>query len=52
MAEMDFTIERLGEARIASPVVLSRQEGDLLADYVPDDAAILGRQLFHCLQYG
>jgi len=40
MEEMDFRIRKLGEARIASPVSLSRQMGDFQANYVCDDERI------------
>jgi 6-phosphofructokinase 1 len=38
---MAHEIERLGEARIPSPIHLGTQSGDLLADYMPDDARIV-----------
>ncbi|MCU0661814.1 MAG: ATP-dependent 6-phosphofructokinase [Myxococcota bacterium] len=38
---MAHEIERLGEARIQSPILLGTQSGDLLADYTPDDARVV-----------
>ncbi len=37
----DFTIRTLGAPRYPSPMTLSREEGDSLADFVPDDRRIL-----------
>jgi 6-phosphofructokinase 1 len=37
----DFSIQRLGEARIKSPIVLSNQENDELADYVRDEQRVV-----------
>jgi 6-phosphofructokinase 1 len=36
-----FEIDRLGPARINSPINLGTEVGDLLADFVPDDARVL-----------
>lgn len=38
---MDHAIERLGEARVPSPIHLGTVSGDLLADYMPDDSRIV-----------
>ena len=35
--ELNFIIKTLGEAKIKSPVNLSRISGDLVADFVRDD---------------
>ncbi|MFO8072332.1 MAG: ATP-dependent 6-phosphofructokinase [Polyangia bacterium] len=37
----DFTIERLGEAEVPSPIHLGTEPGDLLADFTPDGARVL-----------
>jgi 6-phosphofructokinase 1 len=37
----DFSIQRLGEARIPSPIALSNRENDDLADYVRDDQRVV-----------
>ena len=42
MENMDFTIPVLGQPAIPSPVQLSRQTGDYMANYVDDN---------HCLIY-
>jgi len=39
--DLDLTIQRLGQAKIASPLRLSTQSGDLVANYVKDSARIL-----------
>ncbi len=36
-----FEIERLGPAKIASPIHLGTEKGDLLADFTPDGARVL-----------
>ncbi|MBN1816444.1 MAG: ATP-dependent 6-phosphofructokinase, partial [Sedimentisphaerales bacterium] len=36
MSEMDFRIDMLGEATIASPILLSHEDGDFQANYVGD----------------
>ena len=36
-----YEIERLGNANIPSPIHLGNEPGDLLADFVPDDARVL-----------
>ncbi|HPD47593.1 MAG TPA: ATP-dependent 6-phosphofructokinase [Anaerohalosphaeraceae bacterium] len=41
MSKPDFTIERLGEMRIPSPVKLSTVTGDYVANYVEDDERVL-----------
>ena len=41
MAETDFTVKRLGECRVPSPITLSTTYGDSLANYVKDDEFIL-----------
>lgn len=38
---VDFSIDVLGQATIQSPVLLSKQTGDFVADYVGDDEYIL-----------
>jgi 6-phosphofructokinase 1 len=45
MTEMtyDFTIRRLGEPRIASPIHLSTRLGDLVANYVTDEQRVIYR---------
>ena len=37
---MDFTIEELGDRNIKSPIMMSTQEGDKIANYVTDDTFI------------
>jgi 6-phosphofructokinase 1 len=37
----DFTIERLGEAVVPSPIHLGTEPGDLLADFTPDGARVM-----------
>lgn len=37
----ELVVERLGPARFASPLGLSTEAGDCIADYCPDDARIL-----------
>ena len=39
--EERFEIERLGEAKIPSPINLGTEPGDLLADFTPDGARVL-----------
>ncbi len=36
-----YQIDRLGPAKIPSPIRLGTESGDLLADYVPDDAQVI-----------
>ena len=38
---MDFTIETLGPRKIPSPIKLSKEKGDFVADYVDDDKRVL-----------
>lgn len=38
---IDFTIERLGQARIPSPLHLSTRLNDFVANYVSDDEFIM-----------
>ena len=38
---LDFTISVLGESKINSPLLMSKQTGDYLSNYVPDDEYIL-----------
>jgi len=38
---LDFTIPRLGEPRVPSPLNLSTVLGDLIADFTPDDQRVL-----------
>jgi 6-phosphofructokinase 1 len=40
MADMDFRVESLGEAKLPSPITYSTVEGDALANYVRDDELI------------
>ena len=40
-AELDFSIEKLGPCRIASPVMMSRSRNDFMADYMSDDQLVL-----------
>ena len=37
MEQLDFTIPTLGKATVQSPISLSKQQGDCLANYVQDD---------------
>ena len=39
--EYDFTVPRLGECKIPSPIRLSTEQGDYIANYVSDDECIL-----------
>ncbi|MDR0708082.1 MAG: ATP-dependent 6-phosphofructokinase [Treponema sp.] len=39
--EYDFTIEELGKRNITSPIVMSKERGDQLVNYVTDDQFIL-----------
>jgi len=39
--KLDFTISVLGQPRVQSPLLLSKQKGDYVADYVADDEYIL-----------
>ena len=41
MTSEQYSIARLGAARISSPIHLGNEPGDLLADFVPDDARVL-----------
>ncbi len=41
MENSDFAIHTLGQATISSPILLSRQDGDCMANYVGDDEYIL-----------
>ena len=41
MEELDFTIETLGDRKVASPVPLSKLKDDKQADFVSDDQFIL-----------
>lgn len=41
MDKHDFTIQKLGEAKIPSPIIMSEASGDGFADYVSDDDRIL-----------
>jgi len=41
MADLDFRVASLGEAKIPSPITYSTVEGDALANYVRDDEFIL-----------
>lgn len=43
MESVDFTISRLGNATIKSPMPLSNKAGDYLADYVSDDEYIINQ---------
>jgi 6-phosphofructokinase 1 len=36
-----FTIDKLGPAKISSPIHLGTEKGDLLADFTPDDARVV-----------
>lgn len=40
MEQLNFTIPVLGEATVQSPISLSKQQGDCLANYVQDDDCI------------
>lgn len=40
-AALDFTIPNLGEAKIPSPIMMSRSFGDGMADYVNDSTRVL-----------
>jgi len=39
--ELDFTVEKLGDCRIPSPIKLSKSSHDFMADYVSDDECVL-----------
>lgn len=39
--KFDFTVETLGEAKIASPIKMSTESGDLRVNYVRDDESIM-----------
>jgi 6-phosphofructokinase 1 len=39
--EFDFTIEELGKRNIKSPIIMSKERGDLVANYVTDDQFII-----------
>ena len=39
--KVDYTVQRLGEAKIPSPIVMSDVYGDGIANYVSDDERIL-----------
>jgi 6-phosphofructokinase 1 len=41
MDDFDFTIQKLGETRFASPIQLSRIQGDNIANYVRDDEYVI-----------
>ena len=41
MAELNFTIKRLGKCNVPSPITLSKHYGDSLANYVSDEEHIL-----------
>jgi 6-phosphofructokinase 1 len=41
MDVLDLTIQRLGETRFASPIALSRVQGDHIANYVSDDERVI-----------
>ena len=41
MEKLDFTIETLGQCKIASPVPLSKLKDDKQADFVSDDQYVL-----------
>ena len=41
MEELDFTIQTLGQSNIQSPISLSKDVGDYIANYVEDDHCIL-----------
>ncbi|MDR0908619.1 MAG: ATP-dependent 6-phosphofructokinase [Spirochaetaceae bacterium] len=41
MAQLDFSIEELGTRNIDSPLIMSRQAGDCVANYVKDDEFVI-----------
>ncbi len=41
MAQYDFTVEKLGEAKLNSPIRMGTKQGDGISDYVSDDDRIL-----------
>jgi 6-phosphofructokinase 1 len=41
MNKYNFSIERLGEAKVPSPLVLSKKQGDHIANFVSDDECII-----------
>ncbi len=42
----DLTVEKLGPAKIPSPINLGTEPGDLLADFVPDDKRVIADVCF------
>ncbi len=48
---MDLNIPRLGPAKIHSPLKLSTEDGDMVANFIPDDERVLyDISLRHCLK--
>lgn len=41
LQQKDFQVQTLGEAKIVSPLKLSKVDGDFLTNYVPDDERVL-----------
>ncbi|HOV63917.1 MAG TPA: 6-phosphofructokinase, partial [Spirochaetia bacterium] len=41
VGELDFTVPNLGERKIPSPILMSKVEGDSIANYVDDDERII-----------
>ena len=41
MSKYDFTVDRLGEAKLNSPIRMGNKQGDGMSDYVSDDDRIL-----------